>query len=363
MIRPYAGPWDRESVVRGELCPTCGGRIVLTREQRDVLVLTAAGRTIPAVALRMGCSTGVVCYELKRLRSITGARNAAHLAAIGVRAGIVPAVGPDRPPGRLDSTQVRVFAHISAGLMPREIAEITGRGPAVVRDAVREVGELLGVQRIPAMITMLFGLGELPRRHHGCSRPACVLSRQQQELATGPRQEAREAAARWAEDVAAAAVWRTEHRRARQELADALARLDDGMTELRAARFEAQEALDLVAALTAETLADARGSTSQLPPDLADMRARAMANLTDLGVVLRSAQVVNDRLAAVEKRQDRLEQSQSRLAAGFERQAELAARHRAHALVATTTPELRAERPLVPPEARPWNSPRPPTTL
>uniref|UniRef100_UPI002F908143 hypothetical protein n=1 Tax=Kitasatospora sp. NBC_01519 TaxID=2903576 RepID=UPI002F908143 len=107
----------------------------------------------------------------------------------------------------------------------------------------------------------------------------------------------------------------------------------------------------------------ARRSTSQLPADLADMRAKATANLTDFGIILRSAQVVNNRLAAVEKRQDRLEQSQSQLAAGSERQAEpAAARHRAHALLATTTPELRAERPLIPPEARPWNSPRPPIT-
>ncbi|MFE7531620.1 hypothetical protein ACFU7Y_38820 [Kitasatospora sp. NPDC057542] len=352
MIPPYAdGPWGRRSTHSGVPCPTCGCRIVLTQDQHDVLVLTAAGSTHPEIGRRLGFSTGTVQGEVKRLRRITGARNAGHLAAIGVRAGLVPAIGPACPPGRLTSDQVQVHALLAEGYDLREVADLAGLSQMTVREAKNEVRELLGTRRLPSVLTMLLGLGELSRRHW-CRRTACVFARQERELRTGPRVEAREAAARWAEDIALTAGWRAEHRRARQELAQNMSRIGDSLSELRAARIEAEEVMAMVQLLEAEHAAAAvRRSTDAQALAHAQAARTALAGVRQ---VMRNVEDINVRLTALGRRQDELGQEQQRLSEGFAQQAELAAaREQARA-------QLLA-RPPIPPEARPWNSRRPAT--
>ncbi|MEU1287995.1 hypothetical protein [Kitasatospora sp. NPDC005856] len=365
MTRPYAtDPWERTSTVTGTPCPTCECRIVLTRFQHDVLVLTAAGNTHAAISQRLDSSIHTVQHAVKRLRSITGASNAGHLAAIGVRAGLVPAIGPACPPGRLTSEQAQVYALLAEGYDLRKIAVVAGLSPAAVREAKHEVRQLFGPLRLPALLTMLLGLGELSRRHW-CRQTMCLFARQDHSLRTGPRVAAREAAAHWAEDIALAAGWRAEHRRAREELAQTMRRIDDSLLELRAARAEAEEVLAMVRVLEAEKEAAAAAAAARSAIDtqaLAHAQA-ATAALAGVQQVLHHAQDVNRRLTALGRRQDELGQEQQRLREGFEQQAELAA---ASNQAKTELPPVRAvgQRPArdpIPASSRPWNAPRPTT--
>ncbi|MBD0670075.1 hypothetical protein BU198_04955, partial [Streptomyces sp. CBMA156] len=313
--RPYAaGPWEHRSTETGEPCPTCGSRIVVTREQYDILVLTATGLTAQGIARRLGSNQAKVQNLLRKLQERYEARHAAHLVAMAVRSGLLPAVSPDCPPGRLTAGQVQVFAYLAEGLTLGEIAGVTHFDLAAVRDAKREVRELLGTDRLPALLTMLYGLGELSRRHW-CRRSVCVRARQERETAFGPRVSAREAAARWAGELAAAAAWRIEHRRARGDLAETMAALQDSQLALRAARTEADEVLAAAELLLAGEVASAQARADARTADagLAVVALQAKAALTGVERVLGAGDVVNRRLTALGKRQDELAENQKRV--------------------------------------------------
>ncbi|MFJ9461364.1 LuxR C-terminal-related transcriptional regulator [Kitasatospora sp. NPDC101447] len=211
----------------------------MTERQHLSLVRTAGGSTIAETGAHLGLAASTVEAALARARRTAGARNLAHLAAIGVRAGLVPLHVPRHSPGSLTARRLEVMAQFAEGLTTYQVAAALGITPSTVSGTQTIVYRQLGVTTLPAAITMLCSLGQLNRSPY-CTRAACVATRQQQAPA-GP-QGARDAALRWAEGLAEAARERAEHQRLGRQLAHVTAQLAGSRAELETMLQQVQRA-------------------------------------------------------------------------------------------------------------------------
>jgi LuxR family transcriptional regulator of spore coat protein len=70
--------------------PEIGQIKTLTTRERAVLEMIVGGFPAREIAIRLGIAPRTVEGHVDQLRLKTGSRNRAHMAAIAVRAGLVP---------------------------------------------------------------------------------------------------------------------------------------------------------------------------------------------------------------------------------------------------------------------------------
>ncbi|MFJ5071607.1 hypothetical protein ACIQC7_34845 [Kitasatospora sp. NPDC088556] len=347
-----------ESVL-GDPCQTCGDRIVVTQREHDVLVLTATGDEVRQVAKRLGLGRTAVQGDLARLRDRTGARTTGHLAAIGVRAGLVPLLVPHRHPGRLTSRQVLVASMLAEGLSIDETTEAVGFKRGVVFRTQRDTRQLLGVPNLPATLTMLYSLGELVRTHP-CPVPDCTAARHAREQHPDNQQAARNAALHWAADTSLAARLRAENRRARAQLASTVSKFNGSLAELGLAQHEAQQALHETEALRRQAN-DAATVTNAMTANLDALRHQAETAIEDIAQLRYRAHELHQAYIALKRGQEDLQRGEAELEQGRRRlmdgwQELTAARDQARA--ALPDPASAQKRPVrapIPHEDRYWH--------
>ncbi|MFD4397182.1 hypothetical protein [Kitasatospora sp. NPDC058478] len=345
--------------VHGDPCQTCGDRIVLTQREHDVLVLTATGDEVRQVGKRLGLGRTTVQKDLARLRGRTGARTASHLAAIGVRAGLVPLLVPHRHPGRLTSRQVLVASAHAEGLSADETSEVGGFKRDVVFRTQRDIRQMLGVPNLCAALTMLYSLGELARTHP-CPTPACTAARHAREQHPDNLQDARNAALHWAADTSLAARLRAENRRARAQLASTVSKFNGSLAELGLAQHDAQQALHETEALRRQTNA-ATTATNAMTAGLDALRHQAQTAAEDVANLRYRAHELHQAYVALKRGQEDLQRGEAELEKGRRRlmdgwQELTAARDQARAALPVPDPaQKRPVRAPIPHEDRYWH--------
>ncbi|MFE3505325.1 hypothetical protein ACFXPX_36650 [Kitasatospora sp. NPDC059146] len=333
-------PYER---VEGDPCPTCGERIALTCRQHSVLLLTAVGHDIRSIGHSLGCGHPVVARELARMRKLTGARTNGQLVLTGARAGLVPPLVPDRPPGSPTAPQLRLFVLLGEGQAVADAADAAGIRLEAARRLQYAVYQRLGVRRLAAALAMLHAIGAL-EHHHPCPNPACEQARRTREQPEHERQAARDAALRWADQVTQAAALRGDLRRGRAELARIVAELTAGQAELEACRTAARQAR--------EALRQTETDAGTVGGELREIRRELAAAADDVARTRDDARLLQHGQNGLEQGFEELEAARDRLVTGW---VQLAAANEQ----ATRAQPAPARAPI-PPQDRAWH--RPPTT-
>ncbi|MFF0413454.1 LuxR C-terminal-related transcriptional regulator [Kitasatospora sp. NPDC004745] len=342
-------PPDDGETVQGEPCPTCGRGLVLTEREHLALVRLAGGSTIAAIGTHLGLAPTTVQVALGRARRRAGARTLTHLAAIGVRTGLIPLHVPRHHPGPLTARRREVLALFAEGLTIGQIAAALGITPNTIKTSRTIVYRHLGVTTLPAAVTMLLSLDELDRRPH-CTTAACVAAHQKQTRASTPT-DARTEALHWANTLAAAATERLEHQRLHHQLTHATAQLAQSRADMEAMLQQVQQAGQEVS--TAHRM---WAETAELRRQVRDLHDAVRPAADEAKEALRLAESTRAAVAETLQSAGALERAYERLEA---RRKQLDAVDQAvvDRPPAVGPPVRGPVREAIPPEQRPWRRP------
>ncbi|MFH8387184.1 hypothetical protein ACH4E7_40800 [Kitasatospora sp. NPDC018058] len=143
-------------LIAGTPCPACGGRLLVTQPQAQLLTLTAHGHTPRAIGGHLRSTTTQVEGDLQALTAELGAANPVHAIDIAYRAGLLRRSARfrrlDRPP---TDSALAALQGMAAGLSDSEIGQQTGRTARAVDEALRRFTRMHSLHTRPQTVSLL----------------------------------------------------------------------------------------------------------------------------------------------------------------------------------------------------------------